>query len=104
MKDSKLKEIFNYLDYFKEIRNIFAHSMNPIREIELKNTDITNMPFTKIYKWEDSELTPYEYSVKEIQEIETKLLTLKQLLALLDGKLRTQLEEVISKIISNHTK
>ena len=96
--NQQLRTIFNDLDYFKRIRNIFAHSMNPLREVELRNTELMNMPFTKVYKWENSEMIPYTYSNDEIIEIERRLLTLKQLLALIDVRLRQKSEELKNKI------
>lgn len=98
LENPQLRDIFNDLNYFKRIRNIFAHSMNPIYEVELRNTEFINMPFTKVYKWENSEMVAYEYSEQEIQEIERRLLTLKQLLMLIDVRLRQQSEELKNKI------
>jgi len=103
LENPQLRNIFNDLDYFKKIRNIFAHSMNPIRDFELKNKEFVDMPFTKVYKWENSETIAYEYSEEEIKEIEQKLITLKQLLLLIDNRLRQESEKLREKIRSENT-
>ena len=80
----QVTDFFEYLDYLKEIRNNFAHSVNPTKEeLEQKNP----LPRVLLYTYKNSQLVQIVYSADDVDEIIKKLGRIHELLVVVDAKI-----------------
>ena len=63
--DNQCKELPALLEEVKRVRNIFAHSSDPMI-IELQKKDFQDMPYAKVYRLYDGQIEPQEFTEKRI--------------------------------------
>lgn len=100
LNDTNLKDIFDYLTWFKDNRNKFAHSINPMNE-ELEQTSKQSMPHVKLYSYKGGELEPFSFTESEINEVNRKLDVLKTMFAVLQNHVIVDVEKLKSDIYTD---
>lgn len=100
LRDGKLKEFYSYLDLFRDNRNLFAHSINPMKEL-LESKDKDDMPHVLLNKYRNGELEPIEFTEDDILEIEKKLGVLKTMFAVLQNYVIVDVEKLKSDICTD---
>ena len=100
LRDEKLKEFYSYLDLFRDNRNLFAHSINPMKEL-LESKDKDNMPYVLLNKYRNGELEPIEFTENDILEIEKKLGVLKTMFSVLQNHVIVDVEKLKSDIYTD---
>lgn len=103
LRDPQLKELFGYLDWFKDNRNKFAHSINPM-SVELEQTSKDNIPYVKLYFFKNGELLSFSFTESEIIEVNRKLDVLKTMVAVLENFIITDVMKLKSDIYTDIAK
>jgi len=84
--DGQCRELPALLEEVKRVRNIFAHSSDPM-VIELHQKDFQDMPYAKVYRLHDGQTEPQEFTEQEYREIYQKILTAKEMMVLILTKI-----------------
>ena len=100
LNDKNLKDIFDFLKWFKDNRNKFAHSINPMKEL-LESKDKKDMPYVLLNKYKDGEMASIEFSEQDISEIYRKMDVLKTMFAVLQNHVIYDVEKVKSNIYTS---
>lgn len=77
--DNECKELPALLEEVKRVRNIFAHSYDPM-VIELQQKDLQDMLYAKVYRLHDGQTEPQEFTENEYREIYQKIQTARYMM------------------------
>jgi len=80
--DDKCRELPALLEEVKTVRNIFAHSSDPMT-IELYQKDFQDMPYAKVYRLKDGQNEPQGFTEEEYREIYQKIQKARELMVLI---------------------
>jgi len=84
--DNECRELPALLEEVKKVRNIFAHSSDPMI-IELQQKDFQDMPYAKVYRLLNGQTEPQEFTENEYREIYAKIQTARELMVLILTKI-----------------
>jgi len=102
--DNECRELPALLEEVKRVRNIFAHSSDPMI-IELQQKDFQDMPYVKVYRLHDGQTEPQEFTEKEYREIYQKIQTARYMMVLILTKImnaRNKTAQEIADLIKSH--
>jgi len=80
--ENQCSELPALLNEVKEVRNIFAHSWDPM-VIELQQKNFQDMPFAKVYRFQNGQDAPEEFTEEQYREIYQKIERTREIMVLI---------------------